>query len=103
MSRPGIRANPGPIGTQGFAGGINSAILRYVGAHEVEPTTPLIPAINPLVESNLSVCEDYIFKYKFVLKPFITQPLENPGAVRPSHSRYAPGGTDISASSVWTR
>ncbi|KAJ3555953.1 hypothetical protein NM688_g2291 [Phlebia brevispora] len=48
-----IRANPGIGITTGFAGGINSAILRYVGADEVEPTTPLVNSTNPLNEANL--------------------------------------------------
>lgn len=50
----GVRANPN-IGTTGFAGGINSAILRYVGADEVEPTTTASTAAAPLVESSLVV------------------------------------------------
>lgn len=33
-----IRADPN-LGTQGFDGGLNSAILRYVGAAKVDPTT----------------------------------------------------------------
>lgn len=48
----------GPIG---FAEGINSAILRYVGSPEVDPTTSQTASIIPLAESNL-------------------HPLENPGA-----------------------
>ncbi|KAJ3555038.1 hypothetical protein NM688_g2790 [Phlebia brevispora] len=48
-----IRANPGTGITTGFAGGINSAILRYAGADEVEPTTPLVASTNPLSELNL--------------------------------------------------
>jgi hypothetical protein len=56
-----IRADPS-TGTTGFSGGINSAILRYVGADEdSEPSTPEVDATNPLVEANLV-------------------PLENPGA-----------------------
>ncbi|KAI0714961.1 laccase [Earliella scabrosa] len=51
-----IRANPN-IGTTGFAGGLNSAILRYAGAPPVEPTTPLVPSKNPLLESNLHPLE----------------------------------------------
>ncbi|KAJ7181074.1 laccase [Mycena filopes] len=52
-----VRANPN-VGPTGFAGGINSAILRYVGAPEVEPTTnstgttPLVEtALHPLVHT----------------------------------------------------
>ncbi|KAF7798560.1 hypothetical protein EIP86_009782 [Pleurotus ostreatoroseus] len=48
-----IRANPGVGITQGFAGGINSAILRYVGADEVEPTTPEVASTSPLSETAL--------------------------------------------------
>ncbi|THU99584.1 laccase lcc5 [Dendrothele bispora CBS 962.96] len=55
-----IRANPS-TGTTGFTGGINSAILRYVGANNLEPGTPEVTSTNPLVEADLV-------------------PLENPGA-----------------------
>ncbi|KAH9897815.1 Cupredoxin [Cubamyces lactineus] len=47
-----IRANPNS-GTAGFADGINSAILRYIGAPYKEPTTTQSPFVNPLVETNL--------------------------------------------------
>ena len=40
-----------------FAHGLNSAILRYAGAPPVEPTTPLVPSKNPLLESNLHPLE----------------------------------------------
>nr|GAT51440.1 laccase [Mycena chlorophos] len=40
-------------GTAGFDNGINSAILRYVGADVVDPVTPLVDSVNPLVETNL--------------------------------------------------
>ena len=56
-----IRANPNN-GNTGFDGGVNSAILRYVGADAVEPTTTQSASTNALVETNL-------------------HPLENPGAV----------------------
>ena len=56
-----IRANPN-LGTTGFANGINSAILRYSGADEVEPTTTQTDATAALTETALV-------------------PLENPGAV----------------------
>jgi iron transport multicopper oxidase len=46
-----VRANPN-LGFTGFAGGINSAILRYVGAPHAEPTTNSTPT-NPLVETAL--------------------------------------------------
>ena len=66
-----IRANPN--GTQGFEGGINSAILHYVHADETsEPNTPKVAPKNPLVETNLI-------------------PLENPGA--PGKPKL--GGVDV--------
>ncbi|KAJ6537396.1 laccase [Mycena vulgaris] len=40
-------------GTAGFANGINSAILRYVGAAVVDPVTNATTATLPLVETNL--------------------------------------------------
>jgi iron transport multicopper oxidase len=46
-----VRANPN-VGTTGFSGGINSAILRYVGAAEVDPTTNATSTI-PMLETNL--------------------------------------------------
>lgn len=46
-----IRALPN-VGSQGFAGGLNSAILRYWGAHIADPTTTSILS-NPLIETNL--------------------------------------------------
>jgi iron transport multicopper oxidase len=46
-----IRAPPN-IGTQGFAGGVNSAILRYWGAPKVDPTTTSSVS-NPMLETNL--------------------------------------------------
>ncbi|KAF8806820.1 laccase 3 precursor [Phlegmacium glaucopus] len=55
-----IRANPND-GATGFVGGINSAILRYIGAPNLEPTTPEVASTNPLLETNL-------------------RPLSNPGA-----------------------
>ena len=48
-----IRANPN-VGTSGFAGGINSAILRYKGAPNKEPAAPAAqPNANFLNESKL--------------------------------------------------
>lgn len=49
-----IRANPnlGRLADQ-FQGGVNSAILRYATAPEVEPTTPLPPMLRFLRESDL--------------------------------------------------
>jgi iron transport multicopper oxidase len=40
-------------GTAGFDNGINSAILRYVGAPLSDPTTTATTSVNPLVETNL--------------------------------------------------
>ncbi|KAG5649822.1 Acyl-coenzyme A oxidase 2 [Sphagnurus paluster] len=54
-----VRAQPN-TGTTTFDGGINSAILRYAGADEVDPTTTSSLS-NPMLETNL-------------------HPLENPGA-----------------------
>ncbi|EIN05369.1 laccase 1 [Punctularia strigosozonata HHB-11173 SS5] len=48
-----IRADPSNGPPTGFDGGINSAILRYVGANETEPTTPQDTAKAPLVETDL--------------------------------------------------
>lgn len=48
-----IRANPN-VGNRGFAGGINSAILRYDGAPPVEPTTVQPPSVIPMVEADLT-------------------------------------------------
>ncbi|KAF5341120.1 hypothetical protein D9611_006006 [Ephemerocybe angulata] len=47
-----IRANP-DVGTTGFAGGINSAILRYVGAPNADPVSTQTPNSAPLLETNL--------------------------------------------------
>jgi iron transport multicopper oxidase len=46
-----IRAQPN-VGTQGFAGGVNSAILRYWQAPNVDPTTTSSVS-NPMIETNL--------------------------------------------------
>ncbi|KAF8994970.1 laccase 2 [Cyathus striatus] len=55
-----VRSQPN-LGTLGFDGGINSAILRYIGATNEEPTTAQAPSTSPLLETNL-------------------HPLSNPGA-----------------------
>lgn len=48
-----IRANPN-LGTTGFLGGLNSAVLRYVGANMTsDPTTNQTTSVNPLVEASL--------------------------------------------------
>ena len=52
-----IRANP-PFGNVGFEGGINSAILRYDTALEVEPATIMPPvSVSPLRETDLHPLE----------------------------------------------
>nr|BAI66142.1 laccase [Pleurotus salmoneostramineus] len=66
-----IRANPN-LGTTGFAGGINSAILRYRGAANADPTTSATTSTSPLLETDLV-------------------PLENPGAP----GVHTPGAADI--------
>ncbi|KIL58885.1 multicopper oxidase [Amanita muscaria Koide BX008] len=66
-----IRSVPGP-GPTGFDGGINSAILRYIGAPIADPKTPEEPSTNPLLETSLV-------------------PLNNPGAPGAPY----PGGADI--------
>jgi iron transport multicopper oxidase len=48
----GIRADPNN-GNTGTDLGLNSAILRYVGANATDPTTTQDNSTNPLVESNL--------------------------------------------------
>ncbi|KAJ7106687.1 laccase [Mycena epipterygia] len=40
-------------GTSGFDNGINSAILRYVGAADIDPTTNATTAAAPMVETDL--------------------------------------------------
>ena len=54
MALSGIRANPS-VGTTGYEGGINSAILRYEGATDEDPTTSETTSINPLNEFDLHV------------------------------------------------
>ncbi|KAG5635841.1 Acyl-coenzyme A oxidase 2 [Sphagnurus paluster] len=46
-----VRAKPN-IGTTTFNGGVNSAIMRYAGAEEVDPTTTSVLS-NPMLETNL--------------------------------------------------
>ena len=49
------RAEPNALqGPSGFEGGINSAIIRYVGAPEQDPETDMGPSIRPLQETDLS-------------------------------------------------
>ncbi|CAL1714469.1 unnamed protein product [Somion occarium] len=47
-----IRAEPN-VGTTGFSNGINSAILRYVGANETEPVTEQTTSTSPMSEVDL--------------------------------------------------
>lgn len=47
-----IRADPNS-GTTGFDGGLNSAILRYLGAPIADPASNQTTSIAPLVETNL--------------------------------------------------
>lgn len=61
MSNYWVRALPSGGGPAGFTNGVNSAILRYVSAPNVDPTTPLTNSTRPMVETSL-------------------QPLENPEA-----------------------
>jgi iron transport multicopper oxidase len=49
---------PSNLGPEGFDGGVNSAILRYVGAPETEPTTPLTESKLPLLETNLHALDN---------------------------------------------
>ncbi|OBZ73717.1 Laccase [Grifola frondosa] len=48
-----IRAKPSRSNDTSFNNGINSAILRYIGAPDQEPTTQQQPSTEPLNESNL--------------------------------------------------
>ncbi|THU84445.1 laccase lcc5 [Dendrothele bispora CBS 962.96] len=74
-----IRANPS-TGTSGYSGGINSAILRYIGADEdSEPESSEDDSADPLVEFNLV-------------------PLENPGA--PGEPKV--GGVDVAINLAFT-
>ncbi|KAG2062736.1 laccase, partial [Suillus decipiens] len=47
-----IRSLPSLVGAS-YAGGTNSAILRYQGAPQVDPTTVETPVQDPLIETNL--------------------------------------------------
>ena len=57
----GIRAEPTP-GPTGFEDGINSAILRYSGAAEAEPTDDTVESTNPLDENALVVRLAFSFR-----------------------------------------
>ena len=54
---PGIRANPS-VGTTGFTSGINSAILRYSGADDSEPSTIQNTEASVLDEADLAPLVD---------------------------------------------
>ena len=56
MNNYWVRVTPN-VGTLGFAGGINSAILRYKGAYVAEPTTASTLS-NPMLETNLHTLEN---------------------------------------------
>ncbi|EDR02637.1 laccase, multicopper oxidase, benzenediol:oxygen oxidorectuctase [Laccaria bicolor S238N-H82] len=66
-----VRALPN-LGTQGFSGGVNSAILRYSGAPNSDPTTNQTTSVIPMLETNL-------------------HPLSNPGAP----GKRVAGGADV--------
>ncbi|KAI9571988.1 laccase [Boletus coccyginus] len=53
-----IRALPSVPFGQNFAGGLNSAILRYSGAPSQDPTTSLTTSVMPLLEQNLHTLID---------------------------------------------
>ncbi|THU97492.1 laccase precursor [Dendrothele bispora CBS 962.96] len=72
-----IRANPN-IGTIGFDGGVNSAILRYRGAPEVEPNVTTTPTNTNFTGLSLLQEKDLV-------------PLEKPGAP----GLPVPGGADV--------
>lgn len=59
----GIRVNPN-TGNPGFEGGINSAILRYAGAPNQEPTTTEQKSVNKLFEGDLHVSA-HLFPIRF--------------------------------------
>lgn len=52
-----IRTEPN-LGSQGFANGLNSAILRYQGAPPCDPTTIQAPSTRPLLEPDLHPLDD---------------------------------------------
>ncbi|KAJ7469670.1 laccase [Mycena latifolia] len=66
-------------GTAGFDNGINSAILRYIGADEADPSTEATTAVAALVETNL-------------------HPLHGP----PVPGRPVAGGADVALNFVFT-
>lgn len=78
--RTGIRAMP-DLNDPSFTDGKNSAILRYAGAHNVDPTTTQSPSVLPLVETNLHVSPLTINNRKTTLSHYL-QARENPQAVR---------------------
>lgn len=92
-----VRANPN-LGTRGFAGGINSAILRYAGAAPVEPTTTQTPNSNPLVETNLHPLAPMPVVRICAIScttALLTQHLIQPGSP-------TPGGVDLAINMAFT-
>lgn len=71
-----VRALPNIGGPTGFTGGVNSAILRYVGAPATEPATPQVASTRPMKEASL-------------------QPLTSPAAPGPAVSAANSNGTVI--------
>ncbi|KAF9493097.1 hypothetical protein BDN71DRAFT_1607093 [Pleurotus eryngii] len=67
-----IRASPN-LGPQGFAGGLNSAILRYVGAPSANPNSSETQSLHPMLQTDIV-------------------PLETPGAPGP----HELGAADVS-------
>jgi hypothetical protein len=77
--------------TTAFAGGINSAILRYVGARNVEPTSNATAGTR-LDENTLVVCNTACRgNRELFTQPDYPQPLVNPAA---------PGAPDPNAADV---
>lgn len=52
-----MRASPN-LGDQGFLGGINSAILHYIGSSNANPTSMPAISLSPLLESHLHALEN---------------------------------------------
>ena len=69
-----VRALPNVGGPSGFTSGVNSAILRYVGAAIVDPVTPQTTSVRAMNETQL-------------------QPLTNPAAPGPAVSAANSNGT----------
>lgn len=76
LSNYWVRALPNIGGPTGFVGGVNSAILRYVGATATDPVTPQVASTRPMRETSL-------------------QPLTSPAAPGPAVSAAESNGTVI--------